>query len=78
MAKVVSKAGRPKVRTDTNIKVLTKPIKNYRDIVCPLSLENRATFPNLCWLICGLSCAAKCSRLPDEMCEGCPCLKMEG
>jgi len=79
MAKVVSKQGRPKVRNDTNIEheIKTQPIKNYWKIVCPITKETRARFPHHCWLICGLSCAAKCYRLPHEMCEGCPCLKME-
>ncbi len=75
MAKVVSKAGRPKVRGTTNIEgeIKTKPIPNYRDIVCPLNEETRCNALNYCWLVCGLACAEKCYRAPDLMCEGCPC-----
>ena len=75
MAKVVSRAGRPKVREDTNISVKTRPVKNYQDIKCPFTIEERAKYSHPCFLVCGLLCARNCCRYPDRVCEGCPCLK---
>jgi len=76
MVKVVSKAGRSMVRAITNIEreIHTTPVKDYSKIVCPLRIEDKHRWPHLCWLACGLSCAAKCSRAPDLMCAGCPCM----
>ena len=64
-------------RMTGKIQVQTKPMEEYWEIICPLNWENRYKFPHHCYLICGLECAADCSRFPDDMCSRCPCLKAE-